>query len=56
MSLKFHILDDQLDKFKNNMGLYSEEQDEQFHQDVKEMERRYKSHYDEINELIFVNL
>ena len=32
MSLKVHILDAYLDKFKN-MGAYSEEQGERFHQD-----------------------
>ena len=32
MSLKVHILDAHLDKFKENMGAYSEEQGERFHQ------------------------
>ncbi|XP_058881104.1 peroxisomal biogenesis factor 7 isoform X1 [Acipenser ruthenus] len=31
MSLKVHILDAHLDKFKENMGAYSEEQGERFH-------------------------
>ena len=32
MSLKVHILDAHLDKFKDNMAAYSEEQGERFHQ------------------------
>ena len=47
MSLKLHMLDAHLEKFKDNMGDYSEEQGERFHQDVKEVERRYQGHYDE---------
>ena len=47
MSLKLHMLDAHLEKFKDNMGDYSEEQGERFHQDVKEIERRYQGHYDE---------
>ena len=47
MSLKLHMLDAHLDKFKDNMGNYSEEQGERFHQDVKEVERRYQGHYNE---------
>ena len=47
MSLKLHMLDAHLDKFKDNMDAYSEEQSERFHQDVKEIERRYQGHYNE---------
>ena len=47
MSLKLHMLDAHLEKFKDNMGDYSEEQGERSHQDVKEVERRYQGHYDE---------
>ena len=47
MSLKLHMLDAHLDKFKDNMGAYSEEQGERFHQDVKEIERRYQGHCNE---------
>ena len=36
-----------LEKFKDYMGDYSEEQGERFRQDVKEVERRYQGHYDE---------
>ena len=34
-----------LDQFKNNMGDYSEEQGESFHQDVMDFERRYRGQY-----------
>ena len=34
MSFKVHILDAHLDKFKENMGAYSEEQGERFHRDI----------------------
>lgn len=47
MSLKLHILDAHLDKFKENMGAYSEEHGERFHQDIMEFERRYQGQYNE---------
>ena len=47
MSLKGHVLHAHLDEFKNNMGVYSEEQDERFHQDVRSFEERYKGQYNE---------
>ncbi|KAL4706484.1 hypothetical protein ACJJTC_015682 [Scirpophaga incertulas] len=47
MSLKMHMLHSHLDKFKNNMGAYSEEQGERFHQDIMEFERRYQGQYTE---------
>lgn len=47
MSLKVHILDAHLDKFKENMGAYSEEQGERFHQDLQQFERRYQGLYNE---------
>lgn len=47
MSLKVHILDSHLDKFKENMGAYSEEQGERFHQDILDFERRYQGQYNE---------
>lgn len=46
MSLKLHFLDSHLDKFPENLGDYSEEQGERFHQDIKEMERRYQGFWD----------
>ncbi|GBM51371.1 hypothetical protein AVEN_110820-1 [Araneus ventricosus] len=42
MSLKVHFLDSQLVYFPENLGAVSEEQGERFHQDIKEMERRYQ--------------
>jgi len=47
MSLKVHILDAHLDIFKENMGNYSEEQGERFHQDMCVFENRYQGHYNE---------
>ena len=45
MSLKVHVLHPHLDEFKDNMGDYSVEQGEGFHQDVRSLEERYKGHY-----------
>ncbi|GBN50607.1 hypothetical protein AVEN_77669-1 [Araneus ventricosus] len=42
MSVKVHFLDSHLDYFPENLGAVSEEQGERFHQDMKEMERRYQ--------------
>ncbi|GBM23231.1 hypothetical protein AVEN_159904-1 [Araneus ventricosus] len=42
MSLKVHFLDSQLAYFPENLGEISEEQGERFHQDIKEMKRRYQ--------------
>ncbi|GBN84752.1 hypothetical protein AVEN_256830-1 [Araneus ventricosus] len=42
MSLKVHFLDSHLDYFPENLGAVSEEQGARFHQDIKEMERRYQ--------------
>ena len=42
MNLKVHFLDSHLEYFPENLGDYSEEQGERFHQDIKEMERRYQ--------------
>lgn len=47
MSLKVHMLHAHLDKFKNNMGEFSEEQGERFHQDIEDFERRYQGQYNE---------
>ncbi|XP_066573990.1 fish-egg lectin-like [Amia ocellicauda] len=46
-SLKVYILDARLDKFKENVGAYSEEQGERFHQDILDFERRYQGQYNE---------
>lgn len=45
MSYKLHFLDSHLDNFPQNLGDYSEEQGERFHQDMKEMERRYQGRW-----------
>ena len=42
MSLKIHFLDSHLDSFPENLGDYSEEQAERFHQDFAKMEKRYQ--------------
>ena len=47
MSLKLYILHSHIDEFKDNLGDYSEEQHERFHQDVKSFEKRYKDQYNE---------
>lgn len=50
MSLKLHIMDVHLDKFKENMRAYLEEQGQGFHQDVKEVEQRYQGQCNEKND------
>lgn len=47
MSLKLHVLHAHLDHFKSNMGDYSEEHGERFHQDIRSFEERYKGQYNE---------
>ena len=47
MTLKLHVLHYHMDEFKDNMGNFSEEQGERFHQDVKSFEERYKGQYNE---------
>jgi hypothetical protein len=42
MSLKIHFLDSNLKFFPEHLGAVSEEQRERFHQDIKQMERRYQ--------------
>ena len=42
MSLKIHILDAHLNSFKDNMGSFSEEQGERFHQDMNQLENPYQ--------------
>ncbi|GBP23798.1 hypothetical protein EVAR_13756_1 [Eumeta japonica] len=46
MSIKLHYLRNHLDKFPDNLGNYSEEQGERFHQDLKMMEERYQGRWD----------
>ena len=45
MSLKVHFLFSHLNYFPENLGAVSEEQGERFHQDIKEMERRYQGRW-----------
>lgn len=45
MSLKVHFLNSHIDYFPENLGAVSEEQGERFHQDIKEMERRYQGRW-----------
>ena len=45
MSIKVHFLHSHLDYFPENLGAVSEEQGERFHQDIKEMERRYQGRW-----------
>lgn len=44
MSYKLHFLHAHLNDFSENLGAVSEEQGERFHQDIKEMDRRYQGH------------
>jgi len=50
MSLKVHVglLRAHLDKLKDNMGDYSEEQGERFHQNVRSFEEHYNKQYNEL--------
>ena len=48
MNLKLHFLDSHLDRFPDNVGDFSEEQGERFHQDIKIMEQRYQGRWDEV--------
>jgi len=41
-----HFLHNHIDQFPGNLHDYSEEQGERFHQDIKEMERRYQGRWD----------
>jgi hypothetical protein len=41
MSIKIHFLHSHLDFFPENLGAFSDEQGERFHQDIAEMERRF---------------
>ena len=46
MSIKVHFLFSHLEQFPDNLGDYSDEQGERFHQDLKVMEERYKGNWD----------
>ncbi|GFX12468.1 uncharacterized protein TNCV_1697431 [Trichonephila clavipes] len=45
LCVKVHFLHSHLDYFPENIGAVSEEQGERFHQDIKEMERRYQGRW-----------
>ena len=45
MSRKLHVLDSHIDEFEDNIGDYSEEQSERFHQDVRSLEKRYNGQH-----------
>jgi hypothetical protein len=45
MSIKMHFLHGHLDYFPANLGDFSEEQGERFHQDISEMEHRYQGNW-----------
>lgn len=47
MSLKIHCLFSHLDYFPENVGAFSEEMGERFHQDFKDKERHYQGRWDE---------
>ena len=46
MSVKLHFLCSHLDFFQENLGDFSEEHGERFHQDIEPMERRHKGRWD----------
>lgn len=46
MSLKLHFLFSHLDYFPENVGAFSEEMGERFHQDFKKKERHYQGRWD----------
>lgn len=46
MSYKIHFLHAHLDRFAENLGAFSEEQGERFHQDIKSIEQRYQGRWD----------
>jgi len=51
MSPKPHFLASHLDYFPPNLGSVSEEQGERFHQDLKNVERRYQELWD-VNKMV----
>ncbi|XP_057336467.1 pancreatic lipase-related protein 2-like [Microplitis mediator] len=61
MNLKLHFLDSHIDHFPENLGDYSEEQGERFHQDISEMETSSVlsfviRHRREVPDVVFSNL
>ncbi|GBM69837.1 hypothetical protein AVEN_198543-1 [Araneus ventricosus] len=46
MSLKVHFLHSHIDCLPGNLGAYSEEKSERFHQNDRDVERRYQGRLD----------
>ena len=46
MSIKMHYLFSHIDRSPENLGAMSDEQEERFHQDIKEMETSYQRRWD----------
>ena len=46
MSLKLHFLFSNFNFFKDNLSDFSEEHSERFHQDMKNIEKRYQGRWD----------
>ena len=46
MSVKLHFLCFHLDFFQENLGDFSEEHGERFHQNIEPVEKRYKGRWD----------
>ena len=46
MSAKLHFLCSDLDFFQENLGDFSEEHGERYHQDIEPIERQYKGRWD----------
>jgi hypothetical protein len=47
MSVKVHFLHSYIEYFPENLGRFSKEQSERFHQDIKEVEKRYQGRWNE---------
>lgn len=45
LTLKMHFLKNHLDFFPENLGAYSDEHGERFHQDISEIESRFNGRY-----------
>ncbi|GBM67403.1 hypothetical protein AVEN_233587-1 [Araneus ventricosus] len=46
MSSKAHFLHSHIDCFPENLGAYNEEQGARFHEDTRDIERRYQGRWD----------
>lgn len=52
MSLKMHFHDSHLDYFPENLIAVSEEQEERFHQNIREMEQRLLLDAEEVDDTL----